>query len=217
MLRRAAIPMALVALLGSPAVAQEAPTTGVKTLAPAGAIKPTGTWGLATRAGDFLFVAGMRGIDPATNDLVSGDEPESASLCQHEAARRSEGACRMPSGSRLRHRLFRFRHYVNKVQAELWGRDRIRRAPRRGAPTQSGRIVEGRDLLRAGAYWVLRSVDNSRQEVSTGIRDDRVSLTHPPRQCDFLHPLVSIISRAMWSPPSPGLPPTRSATHVPLR
>ena len=47
---------------------------GVKTLAPAGAIKPTGTWNLGTRAGDFVFVAGMRGIDPKTNTLVQGDE-----------------------------------------------------------------------------------------------------------------------------------------------
>src|SRR5262245_40933326 len=46
----------------------------VKTLAPSGAIKPTGTWSLGTRAGDFVYVAGMRGIDPATNTLVQGEE-----------------------------------------------------------------------------------------------------------------------------------------------
>ena len=47
---------------------------GVKTLAPAGAIKPTGPWSLGTRAGDFIYVAGMRGIDPSTDILVQGDE-----------------------------------------------------------------------------------------------------------------------------------------------
>ncbi len=47
---------------------------GVKTLSPEGAIKTTGTWNLGTRAGDFVFVAGMRGIDPKTNTLVAGDE-----------------------------------------------------------------------------------------------------------------------------------------------
>src|SRR5258707_13802004 len=46
----------------------------VKTLAPAGAIKPTGTWNLGTRAGDFIYIAGMRGIDPKTDALVEGDE-----------------------------------------------------------------------------------------------------------------------------------------------
>ena len=54
----------------------DAPTSpnGVTTLAPAGAITPTGTWSLGARAGDFVFVAGMRGIDPNTNTLVEGDE-----------------------------------------------------------------------------------------------------------------------------------------------
>ena len=47
---------------------------GVKTLVPAGAIKPTGTWSLGTRAGDFVFVAGMRGIDPASNAIVEAEE-----------------------------------------------------------------------------------------------------------------------------------------------
>ena len=47
---------------------------GVKILQPAGAIAPTGTWSLGTRAGDFVFVAGMRGIDPATNKMVEDDE-----------------------------------------------------------------------------------------------------------------------------------------------
>ena len=45
---------------------------GVETLSPEGAIAPTGTWSVGARAGDFVFVAGMRGIDPATNVLVAG-------------------------------------------------------------------------------------------------------------------------------------------------
>ena len=45
----------------------------VKTLDPPGAIKTTGTWSLGTRAGDFVYVAGMRGIDSATNTLVQGE------------------------------------------------------------------------------------------------------------------------------------------------
>ena len=36
--------------------------SGVKTLAPEGAIKPTGPWSLGTRAGDYIYIAGMRGI-----------------------------------------------------------------------------------------------------------------------------------------------------------
>lgn len=47
---------------------------GVHLLTPKGAIEPTGTWSLGARAGDFVYVAGMRGIDPASNKLVDGDE-----------------------------------------------------------------------------------------------------------------------------------------------
>jgi 2-iminobutanoate/2-iminopropanoate deaminase len=61
-----------VAFAGSPALAQEGPSRSVKTLSPEGAIKPTGTWNVATRAGDFIFIAGMRGIDPKTHRLVTG-------------------------------------------------------------------------------------------------------------------------------------------------
>ena len=46
------------------------PPSGVKTLSPPGAIKAEGTWSLGVRAGDFIFVAGMQGVDPATNSLV---------------------------------------------------------------------------------------------------------------------------------------------------
>ena len=45
----------------------------VKILKPAGAITPTGPWSVGARAGDFVFVAGMRGIDPETNQLIEGE------------------------------------------------------------------------------------------------------------------------------------------------
>ena len=50
--------------------AQSPSPNGVKTLNPPRAIKTEGTWSLGVRAGDFVFVAGMQGIDPATNTLV---------------------------------------------------------------------------------------------------------------------------------------------------
>src|SRR5579863_5485752 len=50
------------------------PTDDIEVLSPPGAVKPTGTWNVGVRAGDFVFVAGMRGIDPATNLLVDGAE-----------------------------------------------------------------------------------------------------------------------------------------------
>src|ERR1700737_166469 len=55
--------------------AQSPSPNGVKTLNPPGAIG-TGdeTWSVGARAGDFIFVAGMQGLDPISNKLVDGDE-----------------------------------------------------------------------------------------------------------------------------------------------
>lgn len=102
-------------------VSQE--TSAVKYLDPTGAIEPTGTWSLASRAGDYVFVAGMRGIDPATNELVAGDENRIRQAfvnMAHIAA--SEGA---GLGDAVRLTVYvtdmdRYRPIVNKVQAELW-------------------------------------------------------------------------------------------------
>jgi enamine deaminase RidA (YjgF/YER057c/UK114 family) len=109
----------------SAATAQQVTPQGVKTLSPAGAIKPTGTWNLATRAGDFLFVAGMRGIDPQTNTLVEGDEARvRQAFLNMRLIAQSEGAT-LNDTVRLVvfvTDMFRFRPIVNKVQAELWGK-----------------------------------------------------------------------------------------------
>ncbi len=39
-------------------------------LDPPGAIRPTAEWGLGTTAGPYIYISGMRGIDPGTNEIV---------------------------------------------------------------------------------------------------------------------------------------------------
>jgi enamine deaminase RidA (YjgF/YER057c/UK114 family) len=56
-----------IAMTSSLGFAQSPSPNGVKTLNPSDAVKTEGTWSLGARAGDFIFVAGMQGIDPATN------------------------------------------------------------------------------------------------------------------------------------------------------
>ena len=97
----------------------------VKTLAPAGAIKPTGTWSLGTRAGDFVYVAGMRGIDPATNTLVQGEEARiRQGFLNMQTIAQSEGASLRDCVRIVVYvnNMARFRPLVNKVQEELWGK-----------------------------------------------------------------------------------------------
>jgi 2-iminobutanoate/2-iminopropanoate deaminase len=105
------------------ASAQVSPN-GVKTLSPEGAIKPTGTWNLGTRAGDFVFVAGMRGIDPATNTLVPGEDARVMQAFRNmELIAKSEGATLRDAVRLVVYvvDMYRYRPIVNKVQAELWG------------------------------------------------------------------------------------------------
>jgi enamine deaminase RidA (YjgF/YER057c/UK114 family) len=97
---------------------------GVKTLAPAGAIRPTGPWALGARAGDFIFVAGMRGIDPDTNALVAGDEARVRQAFQNmQRIAQQEGASLRDAVRLVVYvtDMTRHRPLVNKVQEELWG------------------------------------------------------------------------------------------------
>jgi 2-iminobutanoate/2-iminopropanoate deaminase len=98
---------------------------GVKTLNPPGDIKVQGTWSLGTRAGDFIFVAGMQGVDPATNTLV--DDPQARILRAFQNIQliaQSEGAG-LRDCVRLTvyvSDLARFAPMVDAVQAQLWGK-----------------------------------------------------------------------------------------------
>src|ERR1700720_1418866 len=127
--------------------ARRLPETGVRTLSPAGAIAPTATWSVGARAGDFVFVAGMRGIDPKTNALVEGEEARvRQAFLNMKLIAQSEGA-----GLRDAVRLVayvtdmgRLRPLVNKVQAELWD----------GGPYPPRTIVEVRGLVQDDIFEV---------------------------------------------------------------
>jgi enamine deaminase RidA (YjgF/YER057c/UK114 family) len=95
----------------------------VKILKPDRAIAPTGPWSLGARAGDFVFVAGMRGIDPATNTLVAGDEARIRQAFANMKRIAEEGGATL--GDCVRLTVFvtdmsRLRPIVNKIQEELW-------------------------------------------------------------------------------------------------
>jgi 2-iminobutanoate/2-iminopropanoate deaminase len=107
------------------AMAQSASPSGVKTLNPPGAIKTTGTWDVGARAGDFIYVAGMRGIDPKTNTLVQGDEARiRQAFFNMKLIAESEGATLQDCVRIVVYvtDMFRFRPLANKVQEELWGK-----------------------------------------------------------------------------------------------
>jgi enamine deaminase RidA (YjgF/YER057c/UK114 family) len=104
-------------------MAEPTSPNGVKVLVPAGAIKPTGTWSLGARAGDFVFIAGMRGIDPSTGALVDGVEARvRQAFLNMQAIAESEGATLRDCVRIVVYvtDMYRFRPVVNKVQEALW-------------------------------------------------------------------------------------------------
>ena len=96
----------------------------MRTLSPPGAFAPTGTWSLGARAGDFIFIAGMRGIDPASNTLVEGDEARVRQAFANMARiAEAEGATLRDAVRLVVYvtDMGRHRPIVNRIQQELWG------------------------------------------------------------------------------------------------
>ena len=99
------------------------PGQGVKILSPKGAIAPTGTWSLGARAGDFVFVAGMRGIEPASNAILGTEEERirrAFTNMKEIAASAGAGLADCVRLTVFVTDMKRLRPLVNKVQEELW-------------------------------------------------------------------------------------------------
>jgi enamine deaminase RidA (YjgF/YER057c/UK114 family) len=127
MLQRLALAcmMTALAMALGPGLAQPQSPNGVRTLDPPGAVKAEGTWSLGTRAGDFIYVAGMQGIDPATNTVVQDPQGRIRQaflnirlIAQSESASLQDCVRLTVYVSDLN----RFAPMVDKVQAELWGK-----------------------------------------------------------------------------------------------
>jgi len=102
----------------------QASPNGVRTLTPDGAIDPTGTWSVGTKAGDFVFVAGMRGINPDSGALVDGPrERIYQAFVNMKLIAASEGASLRDAVRLVVYvtDMYRLRPLVNDVQEELWG------------------------------------------------------------------------------------------------
>jgi 2-iminobutanoate/2-iminopropanoate deaminase len=88
-----------------------------------GAITATGPWRVASRAGGFLFVAGMRGIDPATGQLVEDDLARARQAFQNMKHIVENQGSSLHRAARLVvyvTDMTRHRPLVNQVQQELW-------------------------------------------------------------------------------------------------
>ena len=105
---------------------------GVKSLDPLGSIQSKGTWSLGVRAGDFIFVTGLQGVDPTTHTVVKDPQSRIRQVFQNiKQIAAAEGAS-LQDCVRITVYLSdlpRYAPMVEKAQAELWGGRPIRRAP----------------------------------------------------------------------------------------
>lgn len=123
------------------------PGRGVRVLDPEGAIAPTGPWSLGVRAGDFVYVAGMRGIDPKSNRLVEGEEARvRGAFANMKTVAAAAGAALQDCVRLVVYvtDMARVRPLVNRVQEELWaGGPYPPRTIVGGGRPQSGRYRRG--------------------------------------------------------------------------
>ena len=184
------------------------PADRIEFLAPAGAIKPTGAWSLAVRAGDFVFVAGMRGIDPATNMLVEGAEARIRQAFLNmktiiEASRRHVASCRAARG--LCHRYASLSASREQNSGRALGRRTLPAAHhRRGGPAQSGRYRGGGGhvLLPGRTARVMEGVVRADHAAQTAMRSFSISTVRRPPSCDSDFAEARICVEAEVMPPA---------------
>jgi len=100
----------------------------VKIVAPVeGGFKPSGSWSVGATAGGFLFVGGMRGVDPKTNKLVEGDEARIKQMFMNvKQVVEAQGAT-LQDAVRLTiyvSDVVKYRAMINQIQQDetLWGK-----------------------------------------------------------------------------------------------
>ncbi|KAF6810270.1 endoribonuclease l-psp [Colletotrichum plurivorum] len=106
---------------------------GVEIYNPSTLFKPTGPWSLMSRAGDTIYVAGMRGIYPANNTLAPvGIERIRQAYANMIQLAELAGTDRYSAARLVVYTtdMYRYRPLCNQVQIELWGEDANRHPPR---------------------------------------------------------------------------------------
>ncbi|WP_099093084.1 Rid family hydrolase [Paenibacillus yonginensis] len=166
---------------------------GVKTLAPEGAIQSTGTWNLGTRAGDYVYVAGMRGIDPKTNTLVADEKGRiRQAFLNMKLIAESEGASLQDATRIVVYvtDMYRYRPMVNEIQQELWG----------DGPYPPRTIIEvdrlnQDDIVEVeGTFYAPVNKTSHASSLENAAADSKIS----PNGVEILHPAGAIQSTGTW-------------------
>jgi len=111
---------------------------GVQLYNPSWCYKPTGTWSIASKRGNTLYISGMRGISPETQELIpfnsegKQDGPPSQSPAYPRVLKAFQNMCMVMEaagatvGDCIRLVVYttdmpQYRPLVNEAQKEIWG------------------------------------------------------------------------------------------------
>ncbi|PNY23875.1 Uncharacterized protein TCAP_06184 [Tolypocladium capitatum] len=132
-------------------------SAGVSIYNPGNFFPATGPWSLMSHAGENLYIAGMRGIDPATNTLLPVGLPRIRQAFKNMAALAGMVGVDLKDCVRVvvyTTDMFRYRPMCNQVQIELWGDDPNTYPPR--TIIEVGRLNEDDIVEVEGTFYAPR-------------------------------------------------------------
>ncbi|KAM3413767.1 hypothetical protein BST61_g10451 [Cercospora zeina] len=130
-------------------------SSGVNIYNPDSFFNTTGPWSLMSQVGDYLYVAGMRGIYQENSTLAPTGLPRIRQAYQNMASLVEMMGADLYSCVRLvvyTTDMFRYRPMANKVQVELWGNDASKYPPR--TIVEVGRLNEDDILEVEGTFYL---------------------------------------------------------------
>ncbi|KAJ2972620.1 hypothetical protein NQ176_g7054 [Zarea fungicola] len=108
-------------------------SSGVSIYNPSNFFNATGPWSIMSKAGDTLYIAGMRGIYPSNGTLAPTGMPRVRQAYENIATLLKMQGTDLYSCVRLVvyvTDMFRYRPMCNEVQIALWGNDPSKHPPR---------------------------------------------------------------------------------------
>ncbi|CAJ2510113.1 Uu.00g060130.m01.CDS01 [Anthostomella pinea] len=151
--------IALRAALGTTALAKLQPNytspAGVEIYNPSTFFASTGPWSLMSKAGNVLYIAGMRGIYRSNSTLAPTGLPRIQLAFENMIAlAEMEGTDRYSCARLVVYTtdMYRFRPLCNQVQQELWGNDTNMYPPR--TIVEVDRLNDDDIVEVEGTFWV---------------------------------------------------------------
>ncbi|KAI0158309.1 YjgF-like protein [Xylariaceae sp. FL1272] len=125
--------MSMLGLASAKLTPNHTSTAGVEIYNPGNFFETTGPWSLMSKAGDFLYIAGMRGIYTQNSTLAPVGEQRIRLAFENMATLAKWMGAELDDCVRIVvyvTDMYRYRPIANQVQIDLWGNDENTYPPR---------------------------------------------------------------------------------------